>query len=265
MVLPYVFCPPYTRDIVSPHTITLDVQTVATRYGLLIFAPIFEKVHLKKEFVFVPWIGVHAWELIDIDKPRRIVMLSDVLAAAKKLKIKFGILKSIKVRNEYTFENPFDVPSKYFDEILYYLRSYAQDKEYKGLEKYGSYPIVKRYLEKAEVIGIEEFPAREVFKLVKKPDESEKYPVIGAYRQFVRFLDYKEGLPDCYGDIVEAFGVEKVVVYYTDIGVIAIPDELNFEWPKDRVYHKPPKNSKHFKKCVEVEEIIYRTIAQYKE
>ena len=68
---------------------TLDLYTLSMRYGVFIFSYLRgEKIDpLKKSIkhtILIPWSGIVAWELIDIDKPRRIVLLTGFCFLGRK-------------------------------------------------------------------------------------------------------------------------------------------------------------------------------------
>ncbi len=260
---------------------TFDLFLLPTRYGLFIFgffpyphidpfkkrdSILGEKQSLKKLF-FVPWEGVTAWELIDVDDPRRIVLLVNILYFARISVSLFSRVFRLGKKSLIggfpawfiVFEDPLIFRSRVFDEIVGYLRRYAGDKEVKGLEKNGSYVLVKKELEKAEIIDVVHKKPEEIWggkkksvlqvlkDLIKGEDRAvsmgatiERYQIVAG----VSIIDLKK--------IGEKLGFNGFDLYLTDRGIALIPDVPELDLPRDRVYWKLDKNDPLVKKWAEI-------------
>ncbi len=261
---------------------TLDLYTLSMRYGVFIFSYLRgEKIDpLKKSIkhtILIPWSGIVAWELIDIDKPRRIVLLTGFCFLGRKpiflgkiLLNYFSFLEKKKVNVSIgwftVIENPFDRRSRVFDELVEHLRRYAGGKEVKGLEKYGTYPLVKKHLEKCETIDY----------LRKNVDE-----VLGEKTSLLKLakLVFMEAIVDALGPLVPRSWRERVAeglieytplaplrvakkvgmtgfdVYFTDKGLAIIPDAPELDLPRERIYWKLDKNDPLVQKIARILDI----------
>ncbi len=254
----------------------LDLYLIPSKYGLLGFGffaktPIdpylkrksfLKKRHPLKEMYFVPWKSVTAWELIDIDTPRRLVFLANLIFY---MKTSLSLLKPYKrlpviasVPAWFTVvEDPLVFHSKVFDEILGCFRRFVPDKEVKGLEKNGCFVLVKKELERTEIIDVIHKKPEEIWGGKKKSIFTlkgvlkEEY-VLSPSRVVNRYqLTAKSAIIDLL-KVSKKLGFKGFDLYLTDRGIALLPDVPELDLPHDRVYWELDKNDPLVRKWAEI-------------
>ena len=242
----------------------LDSYLLATKYGLMMFGCFGDKfadpIKQIKEAYLCPWNGVVAWELVDVDKPRRIALLGDFISHAK---VQISLFKKAPFISCLScwlliLENPFERKSRAFEDILSHLRAKAGDRELKGLEKHGTYVLVKEKLKECEVLAVEKKDLDELL-LGKKGFSCEdllkailfghgfritKSTMVDDGRFLVAKFNTKE--------VLEKLGYEGFYIYFTDKGIAGIHEGPELDLPMMRIEYEIDVNDPFLRKLASV-------------
>ncbi len=194
---------------------------------------------------FCPWEGVYAWELIEPPPSkrgtlcRRLLVMCDMASYTlprpswmkKLLGREQRPMFHARQKMMYIIEDPLRPGGdELFDEIVDAFRRYAPESEVKGLERYGTYPLVKRELEKAEVFDVMKVPLKELRRMWKHLTEANIF-----YKTRNGF--WVSWVSRLYEDAVKNYiNYEGMEVYVTDHGVGWIPVANDIELPDNAWY-----------------------------